>query len=526
MSNPEPTTDAKPPAREDAPPKRSAAAPPKRPPLTFRSRVKRSLQYALVLFVILLAVMAIRAGTLSSRQPKVAPLVDAPIDQAKASAHLAGAIKKKTISESQENPAPAAELEGLRAYLAESFPKTHQKLTREIVNEHALLYTWKAEIGAEAPIILCAHQDVVPVEPGTETKWQKPAFDGVVDDQFIWGRGTLDDKGSLVAILEAIESLVDEGFVPKRTIYLAFGHDEEISGKNGARKIVDVLASRNVKAEMVLDEGNPVVEGIVPSIDGPVAPLGIAEKGYLTVTLSVDLPGGHSSTPARESALGVLTQAIERLRKSPMPARLDGATAEFFAWAAPEMSFGQRMVLGNTWLTWPLVSRVFAKSAALDASIRTTTAVTVFRSGVKDNVVPRTAEAQVNFRVLPGDTTDGVLAHVRSAIDDARVRIEPNNDSRAEPSRVSKTEGRAFDALASTIREVFPGTVVAPALVVGATDGRLYDRVANDVYRFLPVRANASDITRVHGTDERISAKSFADAIRFYRRLLRTLTGS
>jgi carboxypeptidase PM20D1 len=208
-----------------------------------------------------------------------------------------------------------------------------------------------------------------------------------------------------------------------------------------------------------------------------------------------------------------------------MPARFDGATAQFFQWAAPEMGFGLRLALANTWLTWPIISRVFAGAPALDASIRTTTAVTIFRAGVKDNVVPRTAEAWVNFRVLPGDTTDGVIAHVRSVIDDSRVAIEPQAATRSEPTPLSHADSRAFGAIATALREVFPGSTVAPALVLGATDGRQYQRVADDVYRFLPISLRPEDVARFHGTDERIATESLVNAARFYRRLLRLLAG-
>jgi carboxypeptidase PM20D1 len=491
-----------------------------------RLRVKRALLGVLAVVALLFAVLVVRALTLGSRQPQVAPLADPPVDANAVAGHLAGALRHKTISESQESPAPAAELEGLRAHLAEAFPAVHAKLGREIVGEHSLLFTWKGTDAALAPIVLCAHQDVVPIEPGTEASWTKPPFDGVTDGGFLWGRGTIDDKGSLVAILEAVEALLGEGFSPKRTVLLAFGHDEEIAGKAGAGKIVDLLASRGVRAEVVLDEGNPLVEGIVPSIAAPVAPIGIAEKGYLTVDLSIDVPGGHSSTPTQEAAIGLMVAALDRLRGQPMPPRLDGATAEFFAWAAPEMPFGDRVVMANTWLTWPLVARIFSGAPALDASIRTTTALTVVKAGVKDNVVPRTAQATVNFRVLPGDTTEVVVEHVRHAVSDPRIKIEPRALTRTEPTRVSKTTSRAFASIAQTVREVFPGTVVAPALFLGATDGRQYERIADDIYRFVPFRLASSDLSRIHGTDERLPVQGLADAVRFYRRLVRLISGA
>jgi carboxypeptidase PM20D1 len=489
-----------------------------------KSRIKT---YALrigALLLALLLIMSVKAMSMSSHQPAVTPLADKPVDGAAIAKILAGALEKKTVSESQANPAPADELAAMHAHLAASFPKTHEKLTKENVGS-SLLFTWKADQSKDLPIILCAHQDVVPIEPGTEDKWAKPPFAGQIDDRFVWGRGALDDKGSLVSILAAIESLVEEGFTPKRTLYLAFGQDEEIAGKEGAAKIIDLLASRGVKAEAVLDEGNPMVRGIVPNIAGDVAPIGIAEKGYLTLTLSVDLPGGHSSTPAREQALGAINEAVAKLRANPFPARLDGATEQFFSWAAPEMGFGPRLILANTWLTWPLVKRMFAKSPALDASLRTTTAVTIFKSGVKDNVIPRTAEATVNFRILPGDTTDSVIAHVRDTIDDARIKIEPQAATRQEPTKVSRIDNRMFPAIATAVREVFPGTVVAPALFLGATDGRQYLRISDDVYRFLPVPFVSEDLSRIHGTDERIEIEALKNAVRFYRRLVRLVIG-
>jgi len=487
-----------------------------------RWRVARAGGAALLAFA---ALLVVRAETVKSRQPAVPPLAPVAIDVDAVAAKLATIVKRKTVSASLDSPAPAAELDALHADLAAAFPKTTAALTREVIGEHSLLYTWKGGDAALAPIILCAHMDVVPVEPGTESAWTHPAFDGVIEGGFVWGRGTIDDKGSLIAILSAVEALLGEGFAPARTVYLAFGQDEEISGLHGAARIVDTLASRGVHAELALDEGSALVEGIVKDVPAPVAAIGIAEKGYVSLDLKAAIPGGHSSTPAPENALTVLAHAATRLQESPMPARIDGATEQFLAWAAPEMHFGPKLVLANTWVTGPLVRRTLAKSPTLGAGIRTTTAVTVFNAGVKDNVVPATATATVNFRVLPGDTTDDVLEHARRVIDDPRVTIEPQARSRTEPSKVSRVDAPAFRLLAETVREVFPGTVVAPSLVLGATDGRYYGKVADDVYRFAPFRLTAADIQRIHGKDERLAVASLADGVRFYRRLVQRAAG-
>ncbi len=491
-------------------------------------RVKRVAwrgRFVLALLVAFVAILVVRAQTVTSRQPVVAPLAPVAVDGDAVAAKLATIVKRKTVSASLDSPAPASELDALHEDLVAAFPNVAAKLTREVIAEHSLLYTWKGTDAAKAPMILCAHMDVVPVEPGTESAWTHPAFDGVVEGGFVWGRGTIDDKGSLIAIMSAIDALAGSGFVPSRTVYLAFGHDEEISGLHGASKIVDALVARGVHAELALDEGSALVEGIVKDVPAPVAAIGIAEKGYMSLDLKAAIPGGHSSTPAPDSALTVLARAVERLQSEPMPARIDGATAEFLSWAAPEMRFGPKLVLANTWVTAPLVRRSMTKSQTLGASIRTTTAVTVFHAGVKDNVVPATATATVNFRVLPGDTTDEVIEHTRRVIDDARITIAPQVGSRTEASKVSRVDAAGFQRIAETVREVFPGTVVAPSLVLGATDGRHYGKVADDVYRFAPFRFTAADIQRIHGKDERLSVASLADGVRFYRRLVERLAG-
>jgi carboxypeptidase PM20D1 len=492
-----------------------------------RARLKRAATGLAILLAGFALVLVVGAESIASRQPSVVPLPSSAlvVDADAVAAKLATIVKRKTVSASLDSPAPAEELDGLRADLALAFPRAAAALGRETIGEHSLLYTWKGRDPNKKPIVLCAHMDVVPVEPGTEAAWTHPPFDGIVEGGFVWGRGTLDDKGSLVAILSAVDGLLEDGFEPERTVYLAFGQDEEISGRRGAARIVEALLARGVHAELALDEGSALVEGVVTDVPAPVAAIGIAEKGYLSVDLEVQIPGGHSSTPARENALTVLAAAALRLQAEPMPARIDGATAQFFAWAAPEMRFGPRLALANTWVTGPLVERMLSRSPTLGASIRTTTAVTVLRAGVKDNVVPATAAATVNFRVLPGDTTADVLGHVKRVVADERVVATPQAGSRTEPSRVSRTDTRAFGLLARTVREVFPGTVVAPSLVLGATDGRYYSQVADDVYRFFPFRLRPEDIKRIHGKDERIGVQVLAEGVRFYRRFLGVAAG-
>jgi carboxypeptidase PM20D1 len=360
--------------------------------------------------------------------------------------------------------------------------------------------------------MLMAHQDVVPVDEGD---WQHPPFAGEIADGVLWGRGVLDDKGALFAILEAVELLLAEGFTPERTLYIFFGHDEELGGPDGAVRAGELLESRGLDLAWVLDEGGFIIsrEGT-----GPIALVGIAEKGSVTYTLSLDEPGGHSSVPPRHTAIGTLAEAITRLEASPMPGGIDGLTEESLLAMAPQLPFGVRAALANLWLFGPLVEAVMAGNPALDAMQRTTTAVTMVSGGVKSNVLPSHAEATVNFRIRPGDTAQSIREHIRKAIDNDDIEIRKGAHREASP--VSPTDSEAFAFLSRTIREIFPEAAVAPYTVVGGTDARSFYRVTPNVYRFNPFRVEIGATSLVHGTDERMEIAKLGDAIRFYARLI------
>src|SRR5688572_11168668 len=373
-----------------------------------------------------------------------------------AAERLAGSLRIRTISHAEPGKTDTAAFPTLHAYLAASFPSMHSTLARETVNTHSLLYTWRGSDPSLKPILLMGHLDVVPVEPGTETKWQRDPFGGVIADGFVWGRGAIDNKSAVVGILEAIEMLLAQGFQPKRTIYVAYGHDEEVGGTEGARRIAALLKSRGVQLEMVLDEGGVIGDGILPGVTGPVALVGIAEKGFVTVELSVRGAGGHSSLPPPQSAAGVVGAAVARLEANPMPARLAGPTEELFNTLGPRFPFLQRAVFANLWLTRGLVTRKLQSVPTTNAMVRTTTAVTILQAGTKDNVLPSHARAVVNFRILPGDSVDGVVEHVRQVVNDDRVEAKIGGRFIAEPSAVSSTESEAFKTLSRAIRRVSP----------------------------------------------------------------------
>lgn len=484
--------------------------------------MKRFSGFLALLLLALLALLAFRALRLESVQVAAPPTDAIPVDASLAARHLGEAIRFQTISVQEGGDAHAAAFRGLSAFLERSYPRVHAQLSRESIGAHSLLYTWQGRDAEAPPLLLAAHLDVVPVEPGTEGDWQQPPFAGRRVDGAVWGRGALDDKGSLIAMLEAVESLLARGFTPARPILLAFGHDEEIGGHHGAAEIAASLAGRGVSLDAVIDEGGVVADGMLDLMGGPVAVVGVAEKGSVSLELSLRDAGGHSSTPPPHSAIGILAEALTRLERNPMPARIDGTTRRFLEVLAPELAFPARLALANLWLSEAPLTRVFSRQPPLDAMVRTTTAVTMFHGGVKANVLPKSASAVVNFRILPGDTIEDVVEHVRRTIDDERIEVRPTGAARPRnPSPISPDDSPEYLALARAIRATHPDAVVAPYLVVGGTDARHYASLTPYVYRFVGFRLGPEALKLAHGTDERVSVANLEGCVRFYDALIR-----
>ena len=488
-------------------------------------RIIRNILLALIVAVVVLSgVLAFNVFSHGSRQLQVAAIPTAQVDAKAAAARLAEAIRFRTISSYEKPDQHADALRGMHAHIEKSFPAFHGATKREVVADYSLLYIWEGSDPKAQPIGLLAHQDVVPVAPGTDKDWQHPPYDGVVADGFIWGRGSWDDKGNLYSMLEAAEILAKAGFKPKRTIYFAFGHDEETAGAHGAKNIAGLLASRGVKLDFMVDEGLLITDGLVKGLDKPAALIGVAEKGYVTLVLNAVATPGHSSMPPRDTAIGMMAAALARLEDHRLPLQIRGTVAEMFDTLAPEMNGISRVALSNLWLFRPLLLREFAKNGPTEATVRTTTALTIFNAGDKDNVLPGHAEATVNFRLIPGDTQASVTEHVRETIKNDRITITPFPGN-ADPPSVTGTSNPSYQLLNRTIREIFPDVIVAPGLMVGATDSRHYVGVTDKIFRFSPVRANGEDLKRFHGTNERLSIDGYADMIRFYRRLMENAAG-
>jgi carboxypeptidase PM20D1 len=462
------------------------------------------------------------------------------VDPAAAAERLARAVRIASISPGSRpgrSPPPgeehraAAELservramQALHRQLAADFPRVHASLRHETISELSLLYHWQGTDPSAEPILLTAHLDVVPVEPGTESDWTHPPFSGAIDeDGFVWGRGTLDDKTGVVGLLQATELLIEQGFTPQRTIVLAFGHDEEIGGQRGAKAITAELAARGERFAFVLDEGGSLVSEAIPGLEREAALVGVAEKGFANVVLTLRDEGGHASMPPPTGAIGRLAAAVAAIEREPMPLRLDGATRQMLDGMAPHMTFPMRTALSNLWLLSPAIERVLASQPPSNATVRTTLAPTMIDAGVAPNVLAAHGEVTLNSRILPGDTVDDVLAHVREVIDDPDIEVRC--DEGWEPSPVASTDDGGFGVVRRAIAHVYPEAIVVPFLTVGATDARHYAAVARQAYRFLPIRMRAADRTRLHGTDERTTVEGFADAVRFYMTVMALAAG-
>jgi carboxypeptidase PM20D1 len=468
---------------------------------------------------IFLGVIAFRTLNFTSRQLNIQPVEKIRLDRDALLQRLSEAIQYRTIT-NRAIDSGGFEFQRFHDFLAKSFPRVHERLSKQRIGGHSLFYSWNGKDSRLKPILLMAHMDVVPVDPATESSWHHPPFSGRVAGGYIWGRGTMDDKGSVMAIMEAAENLLASGFEPQRTIYLAFGHDEEVGGNSGAANIAAVLRSRRVELEFVLDEGLNILKGIISGVSSPVALVGIAEKGYLSIRLTVEAAGGHSSVPPADTAIEVMSRALHKLLAVPFSSQLNGPARQMFEFLGPEMAWTKRLALANLWLFDPLVRKQLASSPLTNAAIRTTLAPTIITSGIQENVLPTKAAAVINLRILPGETIAGTIEHVRKAIDDPKVQLTPL-PVRMEPSSVSDTEAQSFKLLHRTIRQIAPDTIVAPSLLVAATDSRHYAALTRNIYRFLPITLRPDDAKRYHGVDERISIEDYERCVRFYAQLMR-----
>jgi carboxypeptidase PM20D1 len=483
--------------------------------------MNRYLAIAAAAVAIVVGVVLFRTFTIKPPVPLSTGTPPPSVNSLDVAKHLAQAVRFQTVSYGggAHEAEKFAALEQMRTWLEATYPNFHRVATREVM-DHSLLFTWKGKNPSLPPILLMAHQDVVPVVPGTEHDWSHPPFAGDIAGGFVWGRGAIDDKGSLICILEAAERLAAQHFTPARTILFAFGQDEEVGGGKGNKRMAAELGRRGVHFAWVLDEGGAIMDEPFPGVQQPMAVIAVAEKGYLSLELTAHGQGGHSSRPTRDLAIGRLSRAVLNVVDHPFSSGLDDIQRDKLSAMAPYMPLGQRLLLANLWLSGPLVARVMDSVPDSAARLHTTISPTMLSAGVKDNVLPPEAHATVNFRLHQRDTIEEAIDHVKKAINDPKVEVRALTETQSEASKVADLNGPHGQFLVRLVQESFNGIPVAPDVTTGATDSRHYLPIADEVFRLDVFHFGPDDLGRVHGTNERLAVGDLGPAVGFYLRLM------
>lgn len=434
---------------------------------------------------------------------------------------LSRAIRLRTVSALEESQAAREAFEAFERLLEAEFPLVHVNLQKTRVGDRGLVFEWRGRSVEALPGLVLAHYDVVPAgedDPG----WTHCPFSGTIDRGYVYGRGALDMKGTLVSILEAAELLLAEGFTPYRSMFFAFGGDEELGGRRGARRIAAWFAGRKLRFEYVIDEGSVIASGLVPGIDRPLALIGTAEKGNMNVVLSVRGKAGHASMPPPETALLRLAEAMVRIGRCRFASRLTYTVRGFFTGLAPCIRGLRRAAFSHPGPFRPLLAAYLSRSPFTNALIRTTTALTMASASPLANVLPDLARAVVNVRILPGESRSTVLARLRRVVRDPIVELsEPQDFEGNDPVPETRLDGAAYRLVSATVSALLPGTVAVPFLVTVATDSKAYREVSQNIIRFTPVVLTQADLSLIHGVDERISLENLGNCIWFFYHLMK-----
>ena len=461
-----------------------------------------------------LAVVLIRTAIFCPK--KASEIDDSPVsfDEAAAIDALAALVRCKTISHVDPQQEDDAEFEKLIALLPALYPRVFDICSFQRLPNRALLLRWPGRSSKE-PSVMMAHYDVVPVD---EASWEKPPFDGVIEDGILWGRGTLDTKVTMNGILSAANHLIAQGFQPENDVYFAFSGGEEINGK-GAVNIVNYFVEHNIQPALVVDEGGAVVENVFPGVKAPCGLIGIAEKGMINAQYRTVSNGGHASAPKPHTPVGILAAACKKVEDHPFKAHIQGPAAQMFDTLGRHSTFLYRMIFANLWcFGWVIDLLGRLSGGEMNALVRTTAAFTQMEGSAARNVIPPEAKMVCNMRLNPKDSVQSALTYLRKTVNDSKVEITALESF--EPSPVSETNCLAWDKVASSVAETWRGCIVSPYLMVQCSDSRHYRDLSNHVYRFSAMDLTAQERSTIHGHNERIRLESIGRCVEFYIRLL------
>lgn len=471
-------------------------------------------------FVVFAGKTFLKTKRLNGNQPLGDPITNTFNDEENAVKRFSKALKFQTVSYEDKIKIDYEAFDKFLSFLRDSYPLVYKNLSVEFVNDYALIFKWEGTDRTQLPIGLISHYDVVPILEESKDDWAYDPFGGIVEDGVIWGRGTLDDKIGVISILEAAEHLLRKEYQPTRDTYLMFGFDEEIGGRNGAAAIVEILKKREIQFDFVLDEGGAIIDPILPGIEKSTAVVGISEKGNATAELSIKGSGGHASQPEKFTNIGRIAKAIALLEETQFPEKLEGPSELFLEAIAPEMNFFMKYMIANIKLFRPLIEKAMIQKPSTAAMLRTTIAPTIFQAGEKANVLPEAASATINLRLAPGDSLAYVKQFIEDTIQDDEITVDVHG---GEASRVSRTDGWQFHSIQQIIKNIYPNTIIAPYIMIAASDARHYDTISNHTFRFLPVPMTAENLKQIHGTNEQVKVEHYLNSIQFYIELIKCL---
>ncbi len=463
-------------------------------------------------FIVIVVVRAITFVPRKREREKAEPVF---VNSDKAARDLAEMIKCRTVSDRNKENEDEGEFEKFEALLPTLFPNVHATCTFEKVGDRGLLYRWAGK-SSEEPTVLMSHYDVVSV---SEADWEKDAFGGIIENGVLWGRGTLDTKGTLNGVLQAAEALIADGFTPERDIYFAFGGDEEING-HGASDIVALFKERGITPGLVVDEGGAVVEKVFPGVATPCALIGIAEKGMVNVKYTVKGGGGHSSSPAPHTPISRLSAACVRMEKHPFKYRLTPPAGGMFDTVSRHSTFFYKLIFANLWCFGPLLNLIaLIGGGEMNAMVRTTTAFTQMEGSKGMNVIPPAATMVSNHRIIPGETIDSTVERIKKTVKDDKIEVSVINGM--DPSRVSVTDCEGWERLTAAVADTWPEAIVSPYLMLAGSDSRHWGAISDKVYRFSAMALSKEERGTIHGNNERIPLSTIARTVEFYVRLIK-----
>lgn len=466
---------------------------------------------------LLLAVLVVRTFMFRPKKELVPQLPEVNFDEQKAVDNLVKMIRCKTVSSRNPEMVDEGEFEKFRNLLKALYPNVHKTCKLERISNTGLLYFWKGRQAAK-PTVLMAHYDVV---PANEEQWDKPAFEGIIEDGVLWGRGTLDTKGTLLGVMESVDTLIAEGFVPANDIYLSFAGDEEISG-DSAPMIVDELERRGIRPELVVDEGGAVVEGMFPGVSKRCALIGVGEKGMMDLEFYIKSSGGHASAPPPHGPVGKLSQAVIDVENHPFKSRLTPPVALMYDTVGRHSTFIYRMIFSNLWLFMPLLNALCKKNGGeLNAMLRTTCAFTMTQASNASNVLPPEAKVVANMRLIGGDSTESAVEYIRGIIKNDEIELRKMHG--INPSIASDTSSEGYAKLKLAIQQTWGDAIVSPYLMVACTDSRHFCRISDKVMRFSAMELTKEERGMIHGHNERIPLDKIITTVAFYIRLVKQL---